>query len=175
VGATPQPATWPLPVPQRIGGRRFSSPLLLAGRDWPTALIVSANHARALPPGCSINIRVFRPKILVEEKETCCCSCLWGETMSLNCGHQHAYCSSSRWCMSTENHGWMILTGENQRTRRKTCPSATLSTTNPTWTDPGLCIYYQSDQIKEDGACNTGDIRKMHTKFNSENLKGRDY
>jgi hypothetical protein len=38
--------------------------------------------------------------------------------------------------------GGMILTGENRRTRRKTCPSATLSTTNYTWTDlvgnPGL-------------------------------------
>jgi hypothetical protein len=31
----------------------------------------------------------------------------------------------------------MILTGENLSTRGKTCPSATLSTTNPTWTDPG--------------------------------------
>jgi hypothetical protein len=31
----------------------------------------------------------------------------------------------------------MKLTGENQSTRRKTCPSATLSTTNPTLTDPG--------------------------------------
>jgi hypothetical protein len=31
----------------------------------------------------------------------------------------------------------MILAGENRRTRRKTCPSATLSTTNPTWIDPG--------------------------------------
>jgi hypothetical protein len=31
----------------------------------------------------------------------------------------------------------MILTGENRRTRRKTCHSATLSTTNPTWIDPG--------------------------------------
>jgi hypothetical protein len=30
-----------------------------------------------------------------------------------------------------------ILTGENRRARRKTCPSATLSTTNPTWIDPG--------------------------------------
>jgi hypothetical protein len=30
----------------------------------------------------------------------------------------------------------MKLTGENRRTRRKTCPSATLSITNPTWTDP---------------------------------------
>jgi hypothetical protein len=30
-----------------------------------------------------------------------------------------------------------ILTGENRKTRRKTCPSATFSTTNPTWIDPG--------------------------------------
>jgi hypothetical protein len=31
----------------------------------------------------------------------------------------------------------MILTGEDRRTRRITRPSATLSTTNPNWTDPG--------------------------------------
>jgi hypothetical protein len=31
----------------------------------------------------------------------------------------------------------MILAGENRITRRKICPSATLSTTNPTWIDPG--------------------------------------
>jgi hypothetical protein len=31
----------------------------------------------------------------------------------------------------------MKLTGENRTTRGKTCPIATLSTTNPTWTDPG--------------------------------------
>jgi hypothetical protein len=31
----------------------------------------------------------------------------------------------------------MKLTGENRSTRGKTCPSATSSTTNPTWTDPG--------------------------------------
>jgi hypothetical protein len=35
------------------------------------------------------------------------------------------------------SNGGIILTGENRRTRRKTCPSATLSTTNPTWTDLG--------------------------------------
>jgi hypothetical protein len=38
--------------------------------------------------------------------------------------------------------GGMILTGENRRTRRETFPSATSSTTNPTWTtlgsNPGL-------------------------------------
>jgi hypothetical protein len=38
--------------------------------------------------------------------------------------------------MSLESNGGMILTGKNRRTRRKTCPSATLSTTNPTWIDP---------------------------------------
>jgi hypothetical protein len=31
----------------------------------------------------------------------------------------------------------MKLTAENRSTRRNTYPSATLSTTNPTWTDPG--------------------------------------
>jgi hypothetical protein len=30
----------------------------------------------------------------------------------------------------------MKLTVENRSTRGKICPSATLSTTNPTWTDP---------------------------------------
>jgi hypothetical protein len=31
----------------------------------------------------------------------------------------------------------MKLTGENRSTRGKTCPSVTLSTINPTWTEPG--------------------------------------
>jgi hypothetical protein len=31
----------------------------------------------------------------------------------------------------------MMMTGENRRIRGKACPGATLSTTNPTWTDPG--------------------------------------
>jgi hypothetical protein len=31
----------------------------------------------------------------------------------------------------------MKLTGENRSTRGKTCPSANLPTTNPTWKDPG--------------------------------------
>jgi hypothetical protein len=39
--------------------------------------------------------------------------------------------------MSMENDGGMIFTGENLRTRNKTCPSATLPTTNPTRNDPG--------------------------------------
>jgi hypothetical protein len=39
--------------------------------------------------------------------------------------------------MSLESDGGMLLTRENRRTRRKTCPSATLSTTNPIWIEPG--------------------------------------
>jgi hypothetical protein len=31
----------------------------------------------------------------------CCCSCRFGETVSLNCGHQMADCSSPGWYMST--------------------------------------------------------------------------
>jgi hypothetical protein len=31
----------------------------------------------------------------------------------------------------------MKLTVENRSTRGKTCPSSTLYTTNPTWTEPG--------------------------------------
>jgi hypothetical protein len=40
-------------------------------------------------------------------------SCLWDEIMSLNCSHQWSYCSSHRWHMSMENHGGMMLIGEN--------------------------------------------------------------
>jgi hypothetical protein len=41
--------------------------------------------------------------------------------------------------MSMDNNdGMMILTGENRRTRRKTSHGETLSTTNPTRTEPGL-------------------------------------
>jgi hypothetical protein len=34
-------------------------------------------------------------------------------------------------------HQWKEIDRGKPTTRRKTCPSATLSTTNPTWTDPG--------------------------------------
>jgi hypothetical protein len=57
---------------------------------------------------------------------------------------QAAFChiTHSQDDMSLESDGGMILTGENRRTRRKTCPSVTLSTINTTWIDldanPGL-------------------------------------
>jgi hypothetical protein len=52
--------------------------------------------------------------------------------------------------MSLESDGGMILTGESRRPRRKTCHSATLSTTNPTWIDPGA----NPDQCGERPATN---------------------
>jgi hypothetical protein len=42
--------------------------------------------------------------------------------VSLNCGHQRAYCSSPRWYMGIESHGGMILTGENRRIEGKPVP-----------------------------------------------------
>jgi hypothetical protein len=41
----------------------------------------------------------------------------------------------------------MILTGENWRTRRKTCTSAISSTTNPTWTDPGANLGLRGERL----------------------------
>jgi hypothetical protein len=69
-----------------------------------------------------------------------------GLRLTLNCGHQRAYCSSLRLYMSTEGHSGMILTEETRRTRRKTCPSATLSTTNPTWIDPGANVGLRGER-----------------------------
>jgi hypothetical protein len=48
-----------------------------------------------------------------------------------------AYYAFPRWYEFGERR-WNDMTGENRRTRRKSCPSTTLSTTNPTWIDPGV-------------------------------------
>jgi hypothetical protein len=65
-----------------------------------------------------------------------CCSCRWGETVSLNCCLYGPIFHPQN-DMSMENYGGMILTGENRRTRRKTSPSANLYTRNPTRSDTG--------------------------------------
>jgi hypothetical protein len=62
---------------------------------------------------------------------------LWGETTSLNCCHCRAYYSSPRWYECGERRWNDTLTGENRRTRRRSCQSASLSTTNSTRIDPG--------------------------------------
>jgi hypothetical protein len=40
----------------------------------------------------------------------------------------------------------VILFGGNGKTRKKICPSATLSTTNPTWTDPGAIPGFRGER-----------------------------
>jgi hypothetical protein len=48
-----------------------------------------------------------------------------------------AHYAFPRWYEFGDRRWNDVLTGENRRTRRKSCPSATLSSTNPTWIDPG--------------------------------------
>jgi hypothetical protein len=74
--------------------------------------------------------------MIVEEMLLFMLSCRWGMTTSLNCSLLRALCSSPRWCMHMEKYDGMLLTGENTWTPRKSCPCATLPTTNPTSTDP---------------------------------------
>jgi hypothetical protein len=67
-----------------------------------------------------------------------CCSCQWGWTVSLNSGHQRAYCSCPIWYIyEYRKPQWNDIDRINRGTRRKTCPVATLSTTNPSWRDLG--------------------------------------
>jgi hypothetical protein len=87
----------------------------------------------------NLSLGRFLKKLIKQEIVSCKTYKLLKEQHSLHIFtlHQRAYCSSCRWYMSIESHGGIILTGGNRRTRRETCPSATSSTTNPTWTDPG--------------------------------------
>jgi hypothetical protein len=60
---------------------------------------------------------------LNHKSEVCyCCSCRCGETMTLNCGHQQAYCWSPRWYLIMESHGVILLTGQTEDIGEKTVP-----------------------------------------------------
>jgi len=68
-----------------------------------------------------------------------------------------------------ESNSGMILTGDNRRTRRKTCHSATLFATNPTWTDAGanlgLCVKRQATNRLShgtDSAYESSSICNLH-------------
>jgi hypothetical protein len=85
--------------------------------------------------GIRVTVRSFRDYPLI----TVCPSWKrllfrWSETKSLTYGHRRAYCPSPRWHVSVESNGWHNADRGNRRWRRKTCPSATLSTTSPTRT-----------------------------------------
>jgi hypothetical protein len=57
----------------------------------------------------------------------------------------------------------MKLTGKNRSTPGKTCPSATLSTTNPTWTDPGSNLGLRGGRPATDGLSHGTALRSTVT------------
>jgi hypothetical protein len=69
-----------------------------------------------------------------------------------------------------DEHGeprWIPWTGENRRTRRKSCPTATLSITNPTRTNPGansdlLGERPMTDRLSHVWSQDLGWTRRIH-------------
>jgi hypothetical protein len=101
--------------------------------------------------------------ILVYNTFCCCYSCRWDEILSLNWGYLRAYCWSPRWHIWVWSCSGMIFTGENRRTERETCPCATLSTTNPIWSDLGMNTGLRGERsvttcLSHDMAYNTSYI-----------------
>jgi hypothetical protein len=92
-----------------------------------------------------------------------------------------AYYKFPRWYEFGERRWNDILSGENRRTRRKTCPSATLSITNVTWIEPGavrgrrltswaisrpfnLCYYRHADKnLNKVFTCDAASFIKNET------------
>jgi hypothetical protein len=56
----------------------------------------------------------------------------------------------------------MILRGENRRTLRKTCPSATLSTTNPTKTALGVNPGFNGEKPATNRLSNGTAVENTH-------------
>jgi hypothetical protein len=65
----------------------------------------------------------------------------------------------------------MKLTGENRSTRGKTCPSATFSTINPTWTDPGLNPGLHSGRPATDRHGTESFYRSYHRSHGQDKLR----
>jgi hypothetical protein len=98
------------------------------------SILILRTYARECTPyilKCTARMRTFR-KILSFFREGGV-----GLVPKHGCLLTLAYYAFPRWYEFGEQRWNDILTGENRRTRRKTCPSATLSTTNSTWIDPG--------------------------------------
>lgn len=62
---------------------------------------------------------------------------------------------------------WMIVTGENWRTRRETCPNAALSSTNPTRTSLGSnrdlhADLFATNRVSHNTALNKWNVHFCH-------------
>jgi hypothetical protein len=66
------------------------------------------------------------------------CSCRWCETTSLNCGLQRGLLFISQVTYEHQEPWWNNTDGKTEELKRQTCPSATMSITNCTWTDLGV-------------------------------------
>jgi hypothetical protein len=79
-----------------------------------------------------------------------CCSCRWGETTSLSCGHHRAYCSSNRWNMSTGSHSGMTSTVKKPKNSAPGLRGERLETNhlNPS-TALLLCFYINLSQLPQ--------------------------
>jgi hypothetical protein len=74
-------------------------------------------------------------------------------TLPKLCGTLVGY-TCARWSAYQMGNGQMIDCSGNLCTQRKTCPSATLSTTNPTWTGLGLNLgLYGGKLVAEHQSC----------------------
>jgi hypothetical protein len=62
------------------------------------------------------------------------------------------------WVWST---GAMLVTGENRRTRRKTCPSDIISTANPTWTEMGWKKCLRRDRLTTNSLQNDTKLHRV--------------
>jgi hypothetical protein len=58
------------------------------------------------------------------------CSCRWGETMSLNCGHQRVQCSSLRWYMTMQPR-WNDADSKTEKLRERSVPVPRSPPQNP--------------------------------------------
>jgi hypothetical protein len=74
--------------------------------------------------------------------------------------------------MSMKNHGGMILKGEYPRTRKKICPSATLSITNSTWTEPGANPGVRGQRQATNGLSHGTANSVFNIEFDSRNGHG---
>jgi hypothetical protein len=86
---------------------------------------------------------IYFPSIYIPNTVNVCLRCCsqWSDTMTLNCSLEQTYCSPPRYDYGTTPRG------KTEEISRKTCPSATLSTINLTWTDLGLNSGLCSDRL----------------------------
>jgi len=55
----------------------------------------------------------------------------------------------------------MLVTGENRRTWRKTCPSDSASTTNPTWTELGWKKCLRRESLATNRLQNDANLQRV--------------